>query len=145
MIEKRLYRHFYKHALVYTKKYVLWANSKCADESKRSFLFTCDVKGCTFLTFLIERQHIHITGIRLRIKECHVWEVKSVFSLIKENVIQFASMKEIRLTQNYKYNMYSSIQLVIKCYQTFFGGLVTVVYLSALTSDNSILVNTYLL
>lgn len=139
MIEKRLYRHFNKHALVYTKKYVvLWANSKCADESKRSFLFTCDVKGCTFLTFLIERQHIHITGIRLRIKECHVWEVK----LIKENVIQFASMREIRLTQNSKY---SSIQLVIKCYQTFFGGLVTVVYLSALTSDNSILVKSYLL
>lgn len=134
MIEKRLYRLFNKHALVYTKKYVvLWANSKCADESKRSFLFTCDVKGCTFLTFLIER---------LRIKECHVWEVKSVFSLIKEKLIQFASMREIRLTQNSKY---SSIQLVIKCYQTFFGGLVTVVYLSALTSDNSILVNTYLL
>lgn len=143
MIEKRLYRLFNIHALVYTKKYVvLWANSKCADESKRSFLFTCDVKGCTFLTFLIERQHIHITGIRLRIKECHVWEVTSVFSLIKENVIQFASMREIRLTQN---NKYSSIQLVIKCYQTFFGGLVTVVYLSALTSDNSILVKSYLL
>lgn len=142
MIEKRLYRHFYKHALVYTKKYVLCANSKCANESKRSFVFTCDVKGYSFLTFLIERQHIHITGIRLRIKECHVWEVKSVFSLIKENVIQFASMREIRLTQN---NKYSSIQLVIKCYQTFFGGLVTVVYLYALTSDNSILVKFYLL
>lgn len=92
--------------------------------------------------FLIESQHIHITGIRFRITECHVCEVNSVFSLIKENVIQSASMREIRLSQNHKY---SSIQFVIKCYQTFFGGLVTVVYQSCLISGNSILVNTYLL